>query len=60
MIKHKHYIIHPRHSGETKIGRYMTLIRKEIHDIEIKYLQQDYDSYQQLSSVESISHHSDQ
>ena len=34
----------------------MTLIRKEIHDIETKYLQQDYDSYQ----VASINHHLDQ
>ena len=33
-IKQEHYIIHPRHSGETKIGCYMTLIRNEIHDIE--------------------------
>jgi len=38
----------------------MTLIRKEIHDIETKYLQQDYDSYQQLSSVASVNHHLDQ
>ena len=45
-IKQEHYIIHPRHSGETKVDCYMTLIRKEIHDIETKYLQPDYDSYQ--------------
>ena len=59
-IKQEHYIIHPRHSGETKLGRYMTLIRKEIHDIEMKYLQPDYDSYQQLSSTAPVNHHSDQ
>ncbi len=60
MIKEEQYIIHPKHSGETKVGRYMTLIRKEIHGIETKYLQQDYDSHQQLSSETSVNHHSDQ
>ena len=44
--KQVHYIIHPRHSGETKKGRYMTLITKDIYDIETKYLEQDYESYQ--------------
>ena len=53
-IKQEHYIIHPRHSGEIKEGHYMTLIRKEIHDMEMKYLQPDYDSYQQLSSATSV------
>ena len=58
--KQEHYIIDPKHSGESKIGRYMTLIIKEIHDIETKYLRQDYDSHQQLTSKTSINHHSDQ
>ena len=44
--KQVHYIIHPRHSGETKIGRYMTLITKDIYAIETKYLEQDYESHQ--------------
>ena len=51
MIKQEHYIINPRHSGETNIGHYMTLIIKEIHDIETKYLRQDYDSHQQHLSI---------
>ena len=38
----------------------MTLTLKDIHDIETKYLKQDYDSYQQLSLAASINHHSDQ
>ena len=33
--------LHPRQSGETKIGRYMTFDTiKEVHDIETKYLEQ--------------------
>jgi len=50
----------PKHSGETKVGRYMTLTRKEIHDIETKYLQQDYDSHQKLSLATFVNHHSNQ
>ena len=54
MIKQEHYIIHPRHSGETKIGCYMTLIIREINDIETKY--QHY--YQQhLSIIIQTSNH---
>jgi len=60
MIKQEHYVIHPRCSGETKVGRYVTLIRKQIHDIETKYLQQDYDSDQQLSSAAPVNHHVDE
>jgi len=59
MIKQEHYIIHPKHSGETKTGHLMTLIIKEMHDIKTKYLRQDYDSHQKLSSAASIHHHSD-
>ena len=32
--------------GKPKKGRYMTLITKDIYDIETKYLEQDYESYQ--------------
>ena len=38
----------------------MTLIIKEIHDIETKYLRQDYDSHQKLSLAASVNHHPDQ
>ena len=38
----------------------MTLTRKEIHDIETKNLQQNYDSHQQLLLAASVNHHSEQ
>jgi len=38
----------------------MTLILKDIHDIETKYLKQDHDSDQQLPSTTSINMHPDQ
>ena len=59
-MKQENYISHPRHNGETNIGRYMTLMIKEIHDIETKYLRQDYDSHQQLTSATSVNHHQNQ
>ena len=38
----------------------MTLKIKNIHDIEIKYLKQDYDRYQQLSYGLHDQQHQDQ
>jgi len=48
---HEHYIIHPRHSGETNIGCYMTLIIKYMTKI-FQHSSYDQKRFHQMTTID--------